>query len=209
MAGVFAEPGDAGVAEVSDQGQNVLLELDRNSGDGSAFAFFDVAPAGLGSEMQYSPFNVFCLALGLDLLDSGYKQSEIVFLLQRIRPELERQYKLVQRRPPAPPMHIPAEDRSAGPTYEHKGIAMADCSRFMVIRKVEMSELLSAKSGHEPIFTKPEFFAGRARLCERLAKFGIDERLSLIVEIAELAVVVAQTLEETPARRRGRPTKRK
>ncbi len=186
-----------------------LLELDRGSGgSGVGYAFFDTAPTGLGSETQYSSFNVFCMALGLDLLDSGYKQSEIVYLLQQIRPDLERQYQLVQRRPPVPSSHVLAEDRSAGPTYEHKGTTMADCSRFMLIRKVEMSELLPPSAGQEPVFMMSEFFPGRARLSRRLAKFGIDERLALIVEIAELAVVVARTLEETPARRRGRPSKK-
>ncbi len=66
-----------------------LLELDRGEDLGAKtetpharFAFADVAPEGKGTDVDFRPFNAFCLALALDLLDTGFKQSEIVFLLR-------------------------------------------------------------------------------------------------------------------------------
>ena len=61
-----------------------LLDLDRqetalNSSTRSSarYAFLDTTPEGRGTDVSFTPFNVFCLALGLDLLDVGLKQSEI------------------------------------------------------------------------------------------------------------------------------------
>ena len=62
-----------------------LLDLDRDPGADATKAasiapFAFVAPVdGSGVEAAYAPFDVFCLGLALDLLDVGFKQSEIVY----------------------------------------------------------------------------------------------------------------------------------
>ena len=56
-----------------------LLELDRGEDLGAKtetpharFAFADAAPEGKGTDADFRPFNAFCLALALDLLDTGF-----------------------------------------------------------------------------------------------------------------------------------------
>src|SRR3990167_10252586 len=58
-----------------------LLEIDREVGqtgnkEPEDTAFYSELPKGTGSDVGYSAFNAFCLALGLDLLDAGFKQGE-------------------------------------------------------------------------------------------------------------------------------------
>ena len=64
-----------------------LLDLDREFDTSEmevpptcAFAFVEPSDGGSGFETQYAPFDVFCLAIGLDLLDVGFKQGEIVLV---------------------------------------------------------------------------------------------------------------------------------
>ena len=63
-----------------------LLDLDRAGGFGapSEFAFHAAAPPGRGQEVHFTLLDAFCLAIGLDLLDVGFKQSEVVFLLRHL-----------------------------------------------------------------------------------------------------------------------------
>ena len=53
---------------------------------------FAAPPSVEGAEAGYRAVDAFCLAIALDLLDSGFKQSEIVFLMRYLRPELERRF---------------------------------------------------------------------------------------------------------------------
>ena len=48
---------------------------------------------GRGIEAAFAPFDVFCLAVALDLLDVGFKQGEIVVVMRHLRPRLERWFR--------------------------------------------------------------------------------------------------------------------
>ena len=65
------------------------------------FAFHDTPPGGKGAEQAYSPFNVFMLAIGLDFVEAGFKQLEVVFLLRHIRHWLIEHFEWIQNNPPA------------------------------------------------------------------------------------------------------------
>ena len=62
-----------------------LLEIDRSleqtdlqAQPNSNFAFV-APPERAGSEVAFTAFDAFCLAVALDLHDAGFKQSEVVF----------------------------------------------------------------------------------------------------------------------------------
>src|SRR5690349_17999088 len=74
-----------------------LLETDRHdkvpAGQDypppAAYAFSSGETEGQGVDAAFTSFDAFCLALALDLVDVGFKPSEIVFLLRYLRPELQ------------------------------------------------------------------------------------------------------------------------
>ena len=75
-----------------------LLDIDRKPNLGHAevppkakYSF--VAPPPVeGAEAAYRAVDAFCLAIALDLLDCGFKQFEVVFLMRYLRTRLEQRY---------------------------------------------------------------------------------------------------------------------
>ncbi|MCC7045987.1 MAG: hypothetical protein IT562_04675 [Alphaproteobacteria bacterium] len=183
-----------------------LLELDRAPQPPSAgdYAFHDDPPRGLGVDTAFSELNVFCLAIGLDLLDIGFKQQEVVFLLKHIRPELEKQHRKILHSPPAPRQLIPAEDRPDCPAYMKGTIKIADCRVFLSINKVEITELYPRHDPCTPLIFAPRFIRGIEALRNELQRMNYDYRRTLVLEIAELAVQIGKELAETEPTRRGR-----
>jgi hypothetical protein len=191
-----------------------LLDVDREregyegEAPSTRFAFFDESQVGKGADVPYTPFNAFCLAIGLDMLDAGFKQSEIVFLLRHIRGELEDQFKRIMRRPPAIRQRILAKDQPECPTFEEDNIEWADCRVFAVINKVEIKEIFSDPKGKmkriEPLILEPVFCHGISALYEELQKMNHHYRKALVLEIAYLAKLVTDFLKDAPLVKRGR-----
>jgi hypothetical protein len=189
-----------------------LLELDRSSPiesdlKGVGHAFFRQASEGQGVDAQYTPTDAFCLAIGLELLDAGFKQAEIVFLMRHIRRQLASAYVDILKSPPEPRTVMLAEDRPGCPTYLEKGIKYADCRIFAVIEKVEMKELFpastSGKAKNRPLIFEPKFIRGLEALKSELDTMPNYYRKALILEIAQIGVLVHRHLNEAPGTRRG------
>jgi hypothetical protein len=185
-----------------------LWELDRRMGpEAPGYAFFDQGPEGRGYEVGFSAFNSYCLAIGLDLLDAGYKQAEVVTLLQHIRPHLAKHYREIEANPPGPPDQIAAEDRPGCPTYKSGGFEMADCRHFMILQKVELTEVHlggSRRAKRQAIQFAPIFCKGIDALTAELHRMGENYRKAMILEIAEMAVILWKHLEKAPILKRGR-----
>jgi hypothetical protein len=188
-----------------------LLEVDRaitvDQQAGGRFAFFNSEGPGLGADVDYSAYGVFALALGLDMLDAGFKQSETVELLRACRPDLQRHYSVALKNPPVPAEHVPAEDRPGCPTYDHNGISCADCRIFMVMQKVETIEALPLpkKAGRrKAVIMRPAFYRGLSALSEELHTMPNYYRKVFILEFAETAVLLTHYLGRAPRIKRGR-----
>ena len=192
-----------------------LLELDRtteepadNEMPSSRHCFSDVAPEGYGVDVPYTPFNAFMLGLGLDLLDLGFKQGEIVFLLRHIRSYLEREYTWILVNPPSPRQRMAAADHPGCPTYEADGHRWADCRVFMIVTKVEMTEVFPDPTRrsfrNKPVIHAPRFCRGIVALQEELHRMNFRYRKALILEIAEMAVQIRGHLDDAPEIKRGR-----
>ncbi len=181
-----------------------LLELDRSMDlpDADGLAFQDARPEGRGVEVAFTSANVFALALGLDLLDMGYKQAEIVFLLQHIRDSLTDIHEYIMKGPPAAQGRLLPNNRPNSPTMTIKGREYADCNVFLLIRKVELKEAWSAQP-KDPLILKPGIAYGRAELNEKMSEMGMGNRKFLVLEIANSAALLEAWLGETEPIKRG------
>ena len=187
-----------------------LLDLDRGLGPkdehGCPYAFFDGDGPGLGVEVAYSPYGAFALALGLDMLDSGFKQSEVVELCRARRPKLERHFRAALKCAPVPGEHIRAKDRPDCPTYKWRDLDCADCRIFMVMQKIEITESLPqiARKGKKAVILEPGFFRGRQALAEELGSMPSYYRKAFVMELAETAVLITLFLAKARPIKRGR-----
>ena len=193
-----------------------LLELDRGEDLGAKtetpharFAFADAAPEGKGTDVDFRPFNAFCLALALDLLDTGFKQSEIVFLLRHIRDDLETWFERILLSPPTGRQRIRPEARPEAPTLvDDHGREYADCRVFVVINKIEIKEIFQLLGGSKlasgPLILEPVYCRGIEALRNELDRMGVDKRKAMIIEIAHVAAGISEILPRAPVMKRGR-----
>ncbi len=187
-----------------------LLDLDRatpippRSNSLQRHAFSEGHSEGHGRDVSFSVFDAVCLAIGLDLLDTGFKQSEVVFLLQHLRLQLGEQYERMQLYPPAPRKYIAAEDLPGCPTYEMNGLTLADPRIFMTLNKVELREIYT--NPPNPMILQPRFYYGIEQLTKELDRLNYSERKVLVMEIAEISVLLESDLRQAPLVRRGRPS---
>lgn len=173
------------------------------------FAFV-APPEKRGGEVAFSPFDAFCLSVALDLLDAGFKQSEVVYLMRFLRADLE---KCFQHLPAIPDLNARMQYRASDypnlPTKQQGNVEYADARVFLLVRKLEISEAWSSPKiaqHKDPLFLEPEFCKGVVELSKVLFKAMPDHtRVMTVVELTATAQSVCTTLEDTPEIRRGRP----
>ncbi len=195
-----------------------LLDLDREldvtqlaSRPPSDFAFVTSFEGGSGVEAAYAPADVFALALALDLLDVGFKQGEIVYVMRHLREVLDDWYPDLIKRPSLNDRqkrlaaHFPKLPRyEPGPGKA----ALADARVFLILNRIEITEVLAvagAKPGHA-VFLQPEVCEGLAALEARLHDvMPLRRRTVILLEITAIAQAVTHYLHEAPVVARGRP----
>jgi hypothetical protein len=197
-----------------------LLDLDRDldvSGFGaappSAFAFVEPSEGGSGTEAEYAAFDAFCLALALDLLDVGFKQGEIVYLMRHLRETLEDWYpdllsrpSLIERQRHLAKHHLklPRLERGGGKA------PLADARVFLILNRIEMTEVLAPAQprgkASQPVFLEPEVCEGITKLTARLDDLmPLHRRTVITLEITAVAQAVRTFLDAAPLVPRGRP----
>lgn len=197
-----------------------LLEIDRAldlSGAEVApeadYAFAPL-PSAEGGEVAYTAVDAFCLAIGLDLLDVGFQQAEIVFLMRYLRPKLQKRFPGLLK----PPSLLSrkryfAKDFPDFPTYDKGSHKWADRRVFVILKKVELKEIIPAhlRERHRgPVILEPIFCAGVTELGAQLHKTMPYHRRALtVLELAATAQAVQSFLKKAPDIRRGRPKAKK
>lgn len=174
-----------------------LIDVDRkadvlagaSTAHAAPHAFHSRPPRGQGYEAEFSAFDAFCLAIALDLLDLGFKQAEIVFLLRHIRSDLERKFADILEDPPAGRMTQDADKRL-----------------FMAVGKVELVER-TGSSTSAPLVLRPQFARGLEGASALVDRLGYGDRKVILLEIGNAAVFLCNALAETPPRPKGRPRK--
>ena len=158
---------------------------------------FAAPPSAAGGEAEYRAVDAFCLAIALDLLDTGFKQSEIVFLMRYLRPELERRFPALLE----PPSLINRQ-RYGAENYPDRRL-------FVILQKIELTEIIPASTRRGPtgpVILEPDFCKGVEALGTKLNETMPDHRRAVtILELAATAQAVQTWLAEAPVIRRGRP----
>jgi hypothetical protein len=95
------------------------------------------------------------------------------------------------------------------PSYEENGQHIADKRLFVVLQKVEMTEIIpraQRSRPHLPVILEPEFCAGVEALGDVLHHLlPVRRRAVTVLELAATAQAVETFLKEAPPIRRGRP----
>jgi hypothetical protein len=188
-----------------------LLEIDRSGALPRGthrlrlprYAFFDAPPDGTGSDTDYAPFNVFCLAIGLDLLDAGFSQLEVVFLIRHLKETLEQQFERAVKYPAIARTFQLHEDVPELPIRTASGIKYADPRIFMLVNKVDVSEQFSEEI-RTPIVLRPEFIYGIKALTGELDRLDYNNRRAFVLEMAHTAAQISKLLPSAPVVKRGR-----
>jgi len=194
-----------------------LIELDREPANSEVdldppFAFFDHAPLGKGTEITFSSFNAFTLAIGFEMLDSGMKQSETVFVLKHIRADLQKWFRKIRRRDlqvnRAPTKYDPKVHgglRSIRHSDEDE-TRVIDPTVFLAIRSVDTNAIAAAPASElKRAYLEPVFFDGGDDLAQRISRRNPHIRSCLLLELHEPAMCVPSFLERAPEFPRGRP----
>lgn len=196
-----------------------LLDLDRDldvtalgARPASDFAFVAVTDGGSGVEAQYASFDVFCIAIALDLLDIGFKQGEIVYLMRHLRDTLEDWFEELIRRPSLNDRQLRLAAKFPNlPIIVRPGKPpLADARVFLILNRIEMTELLPVAKvkgkGLTAVFHEPLVCQGIVQLQERLgALMPLHRRTVIAMEIAAVAQAVDAFLAIAPLVPRGRP----
>ena len=193
-----------------------LLEIDKDRDFSNwkvpptaEFAFV-CSPEKRGGEVAFAPVDAFCLAVALDLLDAGFKQSEVVFLMRYLRIDLEGWIARMLEGPDLSARRLPSVANYPNlPTMKHKGKTYADGRIFVVIKKFEITEALASPklvNQVDPLFLEPVFCRGSEDLGRTLSETMPDHRrVVTVVELAATAQAICAFLEQAPEIRRGRP----
>lgn len=191
-----------------------LLDVDRDADFADVSSpppvrwSFVAPPEETGREASYGEVDVFCLAVGLDLLDAGFKQSEVVYLIRYLRPELDaRMPELLKR--PSLLLRQRRRPEDSLPTYTENGKSYADMRQFVVLSKIELREIVPAGKARDlkaPLFLEPDFCDGIEELSAVLRDAMPNRRrVVTVVELAAMAQAVTACLKDAPSIRRGRP----
>lgn len=193
-----------------------LLEIDRDldfSNEEVApeaeYAFAQHASVEQG-ELSYTGVDAFCLGVGLDLLDAGFKQSEVVFLMRYLRRALEVRFEGLVARPSFNLNGLyRTKDYPSLPEFEQNGKAYADARVFIVISKVEIKEvfpIVQEKLRSTPMFLEPRYCEGATALAQTMSELMPDRRRVVVVlELTAVAQSSDAFLQQAPEIKRGRP----
>jgi len=184
------------------------LDLDDAEVPPEADYAFAPPPSVETGDVAYRAVDAFCLAIALDLLDAGFKQAEIVFLMRYLRPPLQKRFSKLL----APPSLISrqryrAQDYPGLPSYEDNGGSFADRRLFVILQKIELTEISQASSRRAgPVILEPVFCAGATSLGAKLHDIMPNRRRAVtVLELAATAQAVQEYLAAAPVIRRGRP----
>jgi hypothetical protein len=166
-------------------------------------AGFTRSPVGRGIAAEYHRFGIFLMWLGLTLLDAGFKQSDALFLLAHIKgPLKDEPYEYILKNPPSPGQMMFHKDRPNCPPHPLRQ-THADCSVFLLIRKVELRECWNWDKD-DPFIFGPRFCYGLGELQAQMDRLNSEYPSTMVIELADAATILNGILENSPPRVRGR-----
>jgi hypothetical protein len=140
---------------------------------------------GTGTDIGFDLAAVFEIGIALDLQDIGLNQLEIARFVMDYRQQLREALAALDLTPgPGPPVLMFLRARAA-------------------TEPVRFTETLSF-SGRQTVWSEPKFAKGIEHLDKRLGQLGDRDRKRLVIEISDLARLLAHYLPRMPAKKRGR-----
>jgi len=183
----------------------------------ASYAFSEEKPGRQGVDVGFTAFDSFCLLIGLELLDAGFKQLEVVFLMRHLREFLREQFEAIEALGVLPYLDFWSVKRAPGlPVVRRGNSEVADHRVYALIQKLEIKEVFPllaqpkkrVKGGKSkpsaPLILKPKFFRGIVALQEELDKaMPLHYRKTMLLELSLMASGISQLLRTTPAVKRG------
>jgi len=172
---------------------------------------------GPGADNSYTPYQAFELGAALKLIDAGFKQGEVAFVIKHIRSDLRRAYSDILDSPPAIRERLATEDRPKSPpclVVAHGTTELADpirryiadTSYWLTFRSLEFPQILDPRLKKRTLHLVPQFHRGLEALVkelqERATMLADDHRF--VLELSNLAVMIADALTEIQPTQRGR-----
>ena len=172
---------------------------------------------GPGADNSYTPYQAFELGIALKLIDAGFKQGEVAFVIKHIRSDLRRAYSDILDSPPAIRERLATEDRPKSPpclVVAHGTTELADpirryiadTSYWLTFRSLEFPQILDPRLKKRTLHLVPQFHRGLEALVkelqERATMLADDHRF--VLELSNLAVMIADALTEIQPTQRGR-----
>jgi hypothetical protein len=159
---------------------------------------------GTGVDAIFTAFDTFCLALALDFMRAGFKQSEVLLLIAHLRPRLAQPFAAIMRSPPRFRSRHSPKTGAGRSTMEPE----EDRRVFLVVERVEFAEAFPTAAGRKvdqgAIFREPTFCHGIDGLRDKLDAMDHFFRRAVVMEIANMAARVSEFLDQAPLVRRGR-----
>lgn len=186
-----------------------LLELDKLHKADSApdYAFSMQDNPGLGNERKFSLMNCFSIAVALQLADAGFKQSDIIFILQHLVEELEEQFGKLSLYP------MPSRQVRSPKQYPHlprvtiNGHERVDSKVFLVFHRVELPDIYDYTDKKDlPIVINHKFCYGLEALHEHLKKNDFYHSNLACLELCRVARGIQEFVPKVEAAKRGRKT---
>jgi hypothetical protein len=178
-----------------------LLDLDKADDD----PIFH-ARGSQGHAHQYQEFGVFLMWLGLTFLDAGFKQGDVLFLLRHIKTPLREPFDHIVESPPSPGQMDFHSSRPKSPPHPSRP-NHADCSVFLLIRKIELRECWKWDTNEAFIFG-PKFCYGLTALQAEMDRLNFEYPSTMVIELADTVVMLNAHLKNAPTPIRGRKSKK-
>lgn len=181
-----------------------LLELDSamSESENLPCAFVTENKGAQGGARVFLYENVFNIGLGLELLDAGFKQSEVVFLLQHSQEILYTAAQRIKKYPNAFRQAVSSADYPDLPK-DMKDSNLADLRTFFIFQRLDRPNLVKGKKA--PLFLLPKICFGIESLASEINDISYSQSKATIVELGNLGISLNNHLKQAPQIKRGRP----
>jgi hypothetical protein len=172
-------------------------------------AFSDETDVGRGTDAEFTHFNTLCLALGLDLLELGFKQSEIVSFFRHTRMHFDEAFAAIAKSKPVIDQLVFPVKGSKLPTRDVGGKPYADYRQYVVINRIELTETFERHHSERRVKDRamlfvPRFYCGIKELAKAIDEQPNELRRFIVIELTALFVRLKWTLDAAEPVARGR-----
>lgn len=187
-----------------------LLDTDRMTApDKNAsfkYAFRDNDGSGQGNDAEYTTLEVIRIWVAVELLNAGFKQAEIIYIIRYIRTSIDKAAADIMRHPYIGRDTARPKDYPGMPVYVDKdGHKSADPYVYMLLNKIELKELYpKSKKGPASLILQPKIVNGVEAYKHHLFERAFSQHSFVTIELSEATHCLLSNLKAAPIVKRGR-----